>query len=228
MPAVTIGSDDLPVIAYEDYSNRDLKVVHCGNNSCSSGNTTTTVDSSGQVGEFSSVAIGADGFPIISYEDFTNTNLKAVKCGNAACSSGNSLTTVDSTGDVGSFTSIALGSDGFPVISYYDGTNSSLKVAHCGDTSCASGNALTTVESSGLIGRYTSLEIGTNGYPVISFNDQTNADLKVAACDNYYCDLSGPPAENVPFFSDLSFALCLIGIGVFVQRQLRDLLPVAA
>ena len=57
--------------------------------------------------------------------------------------SGNTLTTVDSTGDVGYRTSITLGADNFPVISYRDNTNGDLEVVKCADATCASsgGNA---------------------------------------------------------------------------------------
>ncbi|NQV07212.1 hypothetical protein HQ535_11730 [bacterium] len=38
------------------------------------------------------------------------------------------VTTVDSTGSVGSHTSMAIGSDGFPVIVYYGTANADLMV----------------------------------------------------------------------------------------------------
>jgi len=38
------------------------------------------------------------------------------------------INTLDSTGDVGFYTSIAIGNDGFPIISYHDATNGDLKV----------------------------------------------------------------------------------------------------
>ena len=41
------------------------------------------------------------------------------------------LTTLDSTWFVEEFTSVTVGTDGFGLISYYDGTNGDLKVAHC-------------------------------------------------------------------------------------------------
>jgi hypothetical protein len=60
------------------------------------------------------------------------------------------LTTVDSAGSVGYFTSITIGTDGLLVISYYDYTNGDLKVAHCNDLACSSAD-LTTVDSKGFV-----------------------------------------------------------------------------
>ena len=48
----------------------------------------------------------------------------------------NTATTLDSTGDVGFHTSVATGSDGLELISYYDDTNADLKVAHCSNQFC--------------------------------------------------------------------------------------------
>jgi succinyl-CoA synthetase alpha subunit len=104
-------------------------VAHCGNASCSSGNTLTTVDSTGDVGQYTAIAIGTDGNPVVSYWDSSNNHLKVAHCGNASCSSGNTLTTVDSTANVGQYTAIAIGTDGDPVVSYWDAGNNFLKVA---------------------------------------------------------------------------------------------------
>src|SRR5205814_2200419 len=71
--------------------------------------TITSVDTTGNVGATTSMAFGTDGFAVIAYYDVTNADLKVLKCGNAACSSGNTATTVDSTGDVGRGASIAIG-----------------------------------------------------------------------------------------------------------------------
>jgi predicted regulator of Ras-like GTPase activity (Roadblock/LC7/MglB family) len=185
--SIAIGTDGLPVISYYVVTTQDLKVAKCGNAACSSGNTITTVDSAGWLGEYSSIAIGTDGLPVISYLDGTYKDLKVAKCGNAACSSGNTITTVDSGGDVGWCTSIAIGTDGLPVISYFDYTNFDLKVAHCGNASCSSGNTITTIDSAGYVGQFASITIGTDGLPVISYWDGINDDLKVAKCANPFC-----------------------------------------
>jgi len=205
--AMAIGKDGLPVISYpvEDpawvWGKEHLKVVHCGNASCSDGNTITTVDSSDGVGQGSDIAIGSDGLPVISYWDRTNRDLKVAHCGNAACTVGNTLTTVDSVGNVGYDTAITIGRDGLPVISYYDYTNHILKVVHCGNVACSAGNTILNVASllGGTVGE-TSIAIGGDGLPVISYYD--SYDLKVVHCGNVACSANNTNTI-VPWFGSV-------------------------
>lgn len=95
------------------------------------------LDSTGNVGANTSIAIGADGNPIISYSDFSNADLKVVKCSNPSCSTFNTPIALDSAGNVGKYTSIAISTDGNPIISYYDGSNGDLKIYSCGDANCS-------------------------------------------------------------------------------------------
>jgi hypothetical protein len=185
--SIAIGNDGFPVISYNNFTSFDLKVAKCINEACTGTSTITTVDSVGDVGKTPSIAIGNDGFPVISYEDDTNKNLKVVKCGNISCSNSNIITTVDTTGNVGLYTSIAIGNDGFPVISYLDGTNWDLKVAKCINQACTGTSTITAVDSVDTVGAFTSIAIGNDGFPVISYFDQTNWDLKVAKCINQAC-----------------------------------------
>ena len=111
-------------------------MLHCGNAACNSGNTATAVDSAGLVGLHTSITVGADGLGLISYHEATDNFLNVVHCGNAACSSGNSATTVDGAGNVGQYAAITLGSDGLALISYYDATNFELKVFRCSNLTC--------------------------------------------------------------------------------------------
>jgi hypothetical protein len=95
----------------------------------------TTLDGSGNVGQYTSVTIGADGLGLISYHDVTNRTLKVAHCSNRACTSA-TLTTLDSAGEIGRSTSVTVGADGLGLISYHDVTNGNPKVAHCPDLFC--------------------------------------------------------------------------------------------
>jgi hypothetical protein len=61
-----------------------LKVAHCNNAACSTA-TTATLDSTGGVGLWTSVAIGADGLGLISYRDQMNGDLKVAHCSSVLC-----------------------------------------------------------------------------------------------------------------------------------------------
>jgi hypothetical protein len=86
------------------------------------------------------------------------------------------ITTVESTGNVGSFTSLAFGPDGQPAISHYDAENGELEFARFNGSSWTT----QTVESVGSLGRDTSLAFGPDGQPAISYHDDTDNDLKFA------------------------------------------------
>jgi hypothetical protein len=153
-----------------------------------------TLDSTGQVGAETSIAIGTNGNPIISYYDDDNQDLKVAVCKNPTCTTSTN-TTIDSNGVVGWYSSITIGTNGNPLISYLDYDNQDLKVAACNNPTCTGSTELerstnTTIDSAGLVGYTSSITIGTNGNPIISYLDLTNSDLKVAACNNPTCTTS--------------------------------------
>jgi predicted regulator of Ras-like GTPase activity (Roadblock/LC7/MglB family) len=151
-------------------------------------NTVTTVDDSGgnDVGMYSSIAIGSDDLPIISYFDDRANALKVAHCNDRACATPATLSTVDDTPSIeGRYSAIAIGNDGLPVISYQGGTGDTLKVAKCTDVACALPATITAVADPLRIGAtYTSIAIGNGGRPVISYTDD---GLKVARCANAEC-----------------------------------------
>jgi hypothetical protein len=81
---------------------------------------------------------------------------------------------------VGTHTSIAIGDDDLGLISYIDGSNGDLKVAHCDNTACTTASAY-TLDRTPIAGEYTSIAIGADGLGLISYhNGSPNRDLKVA------------------------------------------------
>src|SRR5215216_4487861 len=137
-----------------------------------------TLDSSGDVGRYSSIAMGSNCSVHISYYDATHGNLKYAK-GVAGLWSTETIDFCNYFGcffDVGRYSSIAIDSNNNPHISYYDATLGDLMYAK------KSGGVWTyeTVHFTGDVGLDTSIAIDSNNVPHISYYDATNGNLRYA------------------------------------------------
>jgi len=202
--SLALDTSGYPVVSYYDFTNGDLKVLHCNDVACDPGvngqESITTPDSGGRVGMYTSLALDINNRPVVSYLDVTNQSLKVLHCGDPDCffSGTNWITTVDAGGQVGHFNSLALDSLGKPVVSYHDYANRNLKVLHCGNANCTSGNIIKTPDSSGDVGGHTSLALDSLGRPVISYYDEgQEPTLKVMHCNDPNCDPSVNGAESI-------------------------------
>ncbi len=169
-------------ISYYDDTHDDLKFAeHVGSGGNCGGGAwqCTTVDSGGKVGKYTSLALDFSGVPHISYYDDTHKDLKhAYRVGSGGNCGGGAwqCETVDSAGDTGKYTSIAIGMDGYPKIAYEYHTAKDLRYA------CFDGVQwnIQTVESVGDTGKHASLAIGQDGRPRIAYHDETNENLNFA------------------------------------------------
>ena len=191
--SIAIASDGNPIISYYDSTNKDLLAVHCSTVACGfvpSPHLPVTLDSTGDVGRFTSIAVGTDGNPIVSYTDFTNLRVKAVHCSDSGCTAHDPPTVLDDPGATGGdvSSSIAIGDDGVPIIAfqYLDPgppvAAGHLRVAECADAACSAPPLITTADNGAgaILGGDSSTAIGADGNPVIAYYDSTNGDLKVA------------------------------------------------
>ena len=154
-------------ISYYDYTNVDLKYA----TNARAAWVTTTVDSNGYVGWYTSIALDTAGKAHISYYNNTNDDLRY-----ATNASGTWVTTTVDSRDVGWYTSIALDTAGKAHISYIDYTYDDLRYA----TNARGTWVTATVDSSGNVSWDTSIALDTAGKAHISYYDYTNDDLKYA------------------------------------------------
>ena len=182
--SIAIGTDGLPVISYYNSTDSDLNVYHCSNITCTSG-TNTEISAADNNGQYSSIAIGTDGAPVISHYNVTDGDLNVYKCANAACTSGTN-TEISAADNNGQYSSIAIGTDGFPVISHLNVSDIELNVYKCANAACTSGTN-NEISSSDSAGQYSSIAIATNGLPVISHYNVTDGDLNIYKCGVAAC-----------------------------------------
>jgi hypothetical protein len=192
--SMKINFDGVAWISYYDATNLNLQVakyVVSGGTGCgiSSAWTCSTVDSTGDVGSYSSLSLDPSGNPWISYYDSTpNLDLKVAKyvasSGTGCALSAWTCTTIDSTNDVGQHTNIAADATGTMWISYYDNTNGYLRLAQyvgSGGSGCASSAwGCSNLDTSANVGQFTSMAFAPNGNAWLSYYDATNSSLKVA------------------------------------------------
>ena len=135
---------------------------------------TETVDSTDNVGEFTSLAIDSNNHPHISYFDRTNNQLKYASFNGISWST----ETVDS-GGTGEFSSLALDNQDYPHISYCDYTNNKLRYASYNGTAWNTDNV-----DSIAIGWGTSLALDSSYHPHIGYSVfTTNNILKYVSND---------------------------------------------
>jgi hypothetical protein len=147
-------------------------------------NRTVLDNTSADVGEYPSIAIGVDGLPLISYWDKASGDLKVIHCETLNCSQ-DSTFVVDSLGNVGKYSSLAIGSDGLGLIAYLNLDNATIRVAHCTNIECST--STTSIATLVSTADWLSLNIGPNGLGYISYYDPATQDLMLAICNNVPC-----------------------------------------
>jgi len=164
----------------------------------------TTPDPGNDTGQFVSATIGADGLPLITYQDATAKTLNVAHCRDAACASVQvTQLSAQLKGTAGYDTSVTIGADGMGLISFTavrtDIALNFLKVAHCENLACTTAT-VTVVDS--LVGDGTSIIVGADGFGLISYQTLGSPQrLKFAHCQNVACttsDVHQPSSGSLP------------------------------
>lgn len=176
------------MISHLDATVGALRVTHCANVACTSADSSTNADNPANVvGSHSSIAIGTDGFPVVSHQI---GGLRLTHCGNVTCTTGvTSLTLDNPPGDAGYASSLAIGVDGLAIVSHLDNSTHTLRVAHCGNVAaCAGRNTATAIDDpTASVSGGTGLVIAPDGLPLIAFQNATTTTLRVARCGTRTC-----------------------------------------
>ena len=188
-----LGADGFPVIAGSTNVTsgaRGVWVVHCLDVTCSSSEQNHVYTVNHTFTTRVAIAIDANGFPVVAFSDF---NMVVVACQNASCSA-HFERTFDPGVDLSTKgvrpISIAIGTDGFPLISYVLASGSA-RVAHCASVDCMSGTpSITDLNAPTLGGSAkvdTSVAIGVDGLGLIAMGGNA---LTAVHCSNVDCATS--------------------------------------
>jgi hypothetical protein len=136
--AMALDAEGVPLFAYHDSTRGVLRVARCSSASCTGSIAFHTLDgdADSDVGTHLSMAVPPDGRPIIAYYDATLGDLKVAKCTDSSCSDAAIRRVAGDGGDVGKFTSIALGPDDLPVLVFQNVDTGVLQLARCRNPSC--------------------------------------------------------------------------------------------
>jgi hypothetical protein len=190
------GGTSVIAVSYYDATNKDLRVAHYvgsgGNCGPSNSWSCQTVESAGDVGKYSSIAVDRFGIPVVVYHDATDDSLKLADVNHSwdewwPRTIDKGLGGVASTG---LYTSLAftLSWDEFPIVSYYfdNPTNvDALMVAYwvdsgggnCGHGAWEGWYQCDTIQVGEGVGQYTSLAVDEDEHMHIAYYDGGNGDL---------------------------------------------------
>jgi putative cofactor-binding repeat protein/parallel beta-helix repeat protein len=160
------------------------------------------VDSTDNVGYYSSIALDSNGNPHIAYSDMSNWNLKYASWSGSEWT----IQVVDSLERVNTFASmapsLAIDSSDNPHISYVDDENANLKYASW----TGSAWSIQTVDSQGNVGGYISLKLDSFDKPHICYQKMApDFDLKYARWTGSQWETQTvDSAGNVGYFCSLS------------------------
>lgn len=173
--SLAIGSDGRAVIAHANLTTLALRVTRCTDVACT---TATNTPIAGELATDTGVIIATSGRPVVLHAVGTAW---MTFCADVTCSSWATSPVPDAIGGL----SLALGSDGAPIYSSIDGAGG-LTITKCADAACSTA-AVTSVDSAGPVGFYSSIAIGVDGLPVVSHFDLINGDLRVTKCNSRNC-----------------------------------------
>ena len=169
--AVKYDQDGVLHFAWYDFNDSHLKYAAQSNNG--KWTAVQTVDATGDVGHYVSMAITSTGKPALAYYDSGNANLKFAQWNGSQWV----VSTVDSRLTVGLYPSLAFDASDDPIITYYYKTGGDLRLA----VDLGAGWQIQNVDTTQDSGRYSSLALSNTGKWTVAYENSTTGQFKFAS-----------------------------------------------
>lgn len=186
--------------------------------------TIATLDQ-GPVAGHPSLAIGADGLPVIAYDDGAD-GLRVTHCLDIDCSMSSSVLIPDppTGGTWGRYNSITVAPDGNPAIAFYDPYDNQVKLVKCSTIDCTGSHVFRTISTGQ--GSFADIAIAWDpaGNAMFVFRDVLGGNLLLSRCLNAGCgnvdtEVLLPFAGNVVHGYDAAIAVADTGAPVISGRS---------
>lgn len=194
--SLTFDASGNPVVSYT--GGDGLKLLHCGNPTCTSQNSVVSIDNTSGENLGTGLALDEFGNPVVAYRSAgTSPKIKVAHCADPNCSS-RTIKAVDDTDDSLGNATLALDESGNPIVTYY---HLGRQIAHCGNPNCSAKNVITLLDAAAVTPDQGSIVLDSHGNPVVSYEvQQGRADrLTIAHCGDANCS-----AGNTFAYPDLS------------------------
>jgi hypothetical protein len=202
--AVAIGADGAPIVAYNSLpagtsgSPIPIRFAKCGDAACSTVQATTVLMSAPHNASANfALAVGPDGLPVFALEHWSDIEfmyfVEVVKCGSAACDSGNVVTKLFNFG-TGSETihdlRLTISADNMPGVSMMT-TSFSFQYVKCQSVTCSAHTPPGTQQPLGPVPGM-AVAIAQGDDPRIVYGTtgvDTHAEVDLMSCNDYACSL---------------------------------------
>lgn len=132
-----------------------------------------TLEDAGDVGSHTSLAIGADGLPLITHWDETNKDLRILHCEDPGCETATARV-FDDDNRILPYSSVVIDTDGLPLVAYPDqianlfSVSSGIRIARCNDAACTAADPPVR-RGVGTYIRSLKLALGGDGLPILAY-----------------------------------------------------------
>lgn len=157
-----------------------VRVIACTDLSCSQ-KTVNTITESGAVDNVR-MAVGSDGFPVVTYTNFGTGRFYFVHCTTPSCNQYSAPIILHSAA---AYANILILPDGMPAITYFKNNagDSGLVYTKCNDLNCLSRSSVDFPP----VGVYGDLVLGADNLPIVFISSPFQDSLSTIKCQDLAC-----------------------------------------